>query len=133
MVKLESSFGALVLAQAAHSIEEYVGKLWESFPPARFVVGLVSEDPQRGFILVNACIIAFGIWCYVWPVRRKWPAAKPIIWLWVAVEGINGIGHPFWSIRQGGYTPGVLTAFVLLILAVQTAILVTRQHEAPAA
>src|ERR1041384_7955652 len=119
MPRLENSFGALVLTQAAHSIEEYVGKLWESFPPARYVVSLVSEDPKLGFLLVNACIVGFGGWCYLSPVRHKWPAAAPIIWLWVAVECINGIGHAFWSIRRGGYTPGVVTAVLLLVLAMR--------------
>jgi len=39
------------VAQAAHSIEEYAGRLWESFPPARLVSGLVSPDLERGFII----------------------------------------------------------------------------------
>src|SRR6185436_14318448 len=133
MTRFRAAFGALVLVQAAHSVEEYLGKLWESFPPARYVVGLVSKDPRRGFIVVNVCIVAFGIWCYLWPVRRRWPAAPLIIWLWVAVECINGIGHPFWSIRQGGYTPGVLTAVLLLALALRVATLATRKHVPPAA
>jgi hypothetical protein len=34
MTRLQLTFGALVLAQAAHAVEEYVGRLWESFPPA---------------------------------------------------------------------------------------------------
>jgi hypothetical protein len=37
-------FGALVLAQAAHSTEESVGRLWESLPPARFISDLASDD-----------------------------------------------------------------------------------------
>jgi hypothetical protein len=32
----------------ALSIEEYVGRLWESFAPAAFMVGLASSDPERG-------------------------------------------------------------------------------------
>jgi hypothetical protein len=39
----------------------------------------------------------------------------------VVIETINGIGHPFWSLRQGGYTPGVLTAPLLLVLAIHLA------------
>jgi len=34
MTRLQMAFGGLVLAQAAHSLEEYVGRLWESFQPA---------------------------------------------------------------------------------------------------
>ena len=36
-------FLLLILAQAAHSIEEYVSKLYEVFAPARFVSSLVSN------------------------------------------------------------------------------------------
>jgi hypothetical protein len=34
----------LILTQGAHSIEEYVTKLYEVFTPARFVSSLVSND-----------------------------------------------------------------------------------------
>jgi hypothetical protein len=33
------------------------------------------------------------------------------------IEAVNGIVHPLWSLRQGGYTPGVATAPILLVLA----------------
>jgi hypothetical protein len=46
----------------------------------------------------------------------------------VAIETINGIGHPLWSLRQGGYTPGVATAPVLLILAINLARQLLRQR-----
>jgi hypothetical protein len=121
MTRLRTAFGALVLAQAAHSVEEYVGRLWESFPPARVVVGLVSRDPERGFLLFNGVLIGFGIWCFFWPVRRGWPSAGGLMWLWVAIELVNGVGHPLWSLGQGGYTPGVATALLLLVLAINLA------------
>lgn len=121
MTRFHSAFGALVLGQWAHSTEEYVGRLWESFPPARFVSGLVAEDLERGFLLINVSLAAFGFWCWLWPVRRAWPAAVPLAWAWVTVEVINGIGHSFWTLRQGGYTPGVGTAPVLLVLAIYLA------------
>jgi hypothetical protein len=121
ITRLHVAFGALVLAQAAHSVEEYVGRLWESFPPARFLTGLVSQDRERGFVFLNVALIGFGLWCLLWPVRRSWPSAVTLGWAWVAVEVINGIGHPFWTLRQGGYTPGVATAPLLLGLAVYLA------------
>ena len=40
---------------------------------------------------------------------------------WIAIETINGIGHPAWSLLQRGYTPGLLTAPILLALAVMLA------------
>ena len=121
MSRLTTAFGVVVLAQAAHSTEEYVGKLWESFPPARFLTGLVSQDSEWGFIVINASLVVFGMWCLAWPIRREWPSASIVAWGWVVIELINGVGHPLWSLAQGGYTPGVLTALLLLPAALYLA------------
>jgi hypothetical protein len=117
MSRIDATFGALVLAQAAHSIEEYRGRLWESFPPVRFLTGLFSSDRELVFIILNVALVAFGVWCLLWPVRRRWPSAVGLMWGWAVIETINGVGHPLWSLRQGGYTPGVITAPILLVIA----------------
>jgi hypothetical protein len=119
--RITSTFGALVAVQAAHSIEEYVGRLWESFPPAAFVTGLVSTDREVGFLILNIAIVALGVWCLLWPVRGNWPSAHAILWTWVLIETINGVGHMVWSLVQGSYTPGVLTAPILLLVALYLA------------
>ncbi len=111
-------FALLVMTQAAHSIEEYIGRLWESFPPARYITGVVSNDRELGFLVLNLCLVAFGVWCLLWPVRRGWSVAAGLMWLWVFVQTINGLAHPLWSIRQGEYTPGLVTAPILLGLAI---------------
>ena len=121
MTRFQATFAALILGQAAHSIEEYSGRLWVSFPPARLVSGLISDDLERGFLIGNIALVAFGLWCWIWPVRRERPLAVPLAWAWVAIEVINGIGHPLWTLRQRGYTPGVATAPLLLILAIYLA------------
>lgn len=121
MSRITVAFGALVVAQSAHSIEEYLGRLWESFPPAAFLTGLISPDREIGFLVINGALVAFGIWCLFWPVRKNWHSAQPLMWFWVLIETINGVGHPAWSVRQGGYTPGVITAPILLVLAVYLA------------
>ncbi|HUF13831.1 MAG TPA: HXXEE domain-containing protein [Longimicrobiales bacterium] len=111
----------MVAAQAAHSVEEYVGRLWESFPPATFLTRFISADRELGFIVLNGALVAFGLWCLLWPVRREWQSAAAFAWLWVGVETINGVVHPAWTILQGGYPPGVLTASLLLVLALHLA------------
>ena len=121
MSRIQWTFGALVLAQAAHSVEEYVGRLWESFPPARLVSGLISSDRQLGFLVLNIALVAFGVWCFLVPVRQRWPSAVRFMGVWIVIETINGVVHPLWSLRQGGYTPGVLTAPILLVLALYLA------------
>jgi hypothetical protein len=119
--RAQTLFTWLVIAQAAHSVEEYVGRLWETFPPAQFLTGLVSSDREAAFLFLNIALIAFGAACIIWPVRRHWPIARGVMWFWVVIETINGVVHPLWSARQGGYTPGVLTSPVLFVLALSLA------------
>lgn len=78
---------------------------------------------QAAFAAVSAnlALVAFGLWCVLWPARRGWAVATTLAWGWAAVETINGVGHPLWALRQGGYTPGVATAPLLLVLAIHLA------------
>jgi hypothetical protein len=133
MTRLDLNFAALVVAQAAHSLEEYAGHLYEVFAPARFVSGLISDDLQRGFVILNLSLVAFGTWCFLWPVRRGWRAAPLLCWIWVGIELVNGVGHPLWSLREGAYTPGVASAPVLLVLALSLAIQLCNGHRDGAA
>ena len=119
-----------MLAQAAHSVEEYIGRLWESFPPAAFLTGLISSNRELGFIILNTALVAFGFWCLFWPVRRAWGSARGFVWFWVVLETINGIGHPARSLIEGAYTPGVLTAPLLLVVALYLAFQL-RQEQRP--
>ncbi len=133
MSRFHLAFGALVLGQAAHSVEEYLGKLYDSFPPARILTGLVSSNRQVGFAVLNVALVAFGVWCFIWPVRRGWRGTGAIVTFWVTIEVINGVGHPLWSWQQGGYTPGVLTAPILLVLALVVVFEWRRRSGHPAA
>jgi hypothetical protein len=117
----------LILAQGAHSIEEYVTKLYEVFAPARFVSGLVSSDLGLGFLVVNGSLVMFGLWCWAVPVRSGWHGARGFMWFWTILEMSNGIGHSALALSRGGYFPGVVTAPLLLAFAVWLAILLIRQ------
>lgn len=119
--RARTALGVLVLLQIAHSLEEYFGRLWESFPPARAVSSVISSDLERGFVIFNVILITFALWCWLWPVRLRWRSAVLFALLLVAIGVINGIGHPLWSIYRGGYTPGVATAPLILIVAIYVA------------
>jgi Protein of unknown function with HXXEE motif len=121
VTRFQLSFLALVATQAAHSVEEYLGRLYDVFPPARAVSGLISQDRERGFVIFNVALVTFGLWCFIGPVRGRWPSAIPVVWFWVVIELVNGIGHPIWTVAEWGYTPGVATAPLLLVLALYLA------------
>ena len=115
--RTRNAFLALILVQAAHSIEEYTFALYDVFAPARFASGLVSSNLAVGFALLNAALVAFGAWCYLARVRPRRTSAPGWMWPWVLVELANGIVHPTIAVLRGGYFPGVATAPVLFILA----------------
>lgn len=117
-MRASTLFPLLVAVQAAHSVEEIVFGLYTEFPPAMLVARLLSSDLRSGFILGNALIVAFGIACYTWPVRRQWPSARTLMWGWASVELVNGIAHPLRSLIVGRYTAGAVTALGLLLVAV---------------
>ena len=128
--RIRLAFLLLVLAQAAHSVEEYAGRLYEVFPPARFVSGLVSDDLSVGFAVVNAALVAFGLWCWAVPIRSGWRAARGLAWFWALLELGNGVGHLALALGSGGYFPGAATAPILLVLAAWLVVHLARRQRA---
>jgi uncharacterized protein with HXXEE motif len=115
--RLRSAFLGLMLAQAAHSVEEYVFRLYDVFAPARFVSGLVSDDLARGFAVANVLIVFAGLASYVAIVRPGRPLARSVSWFWSLLEFANGVIHCGLALVRFGYFPGVATAPALLALA----------------
>ena len=106
-----------MLAQTAHSVEEYVFRLYDVWPPARAISSLISDDRARGFAVANAAFILFGSWAYVARVRARHPSWRGWAWFWTIIEAGNGIGHLLFAAAEGGYYPGAATAPLLLGLA----------------
>ncbi len=131
--RIQLVFLFLILAQGAHSIEEYVAGLYEVFAPARFVSSLVSQDLALGFLVVNAALVTFGLWCWAVPVRSGWPVAGGLVWFWTILELGNGIGHSTLALSRRGYFPGVITAPLLLLFAGWLVVLRTRKADRPSA
>jgi hypothetical protein len=124
-----AAFGALIVAQAAHSVEEYVFRLYEVFAPARFVSALVSSDPRTGFVIANVSVVAFGIWCYLARVRPSHRSARQWVWGWVLVEGANGLVHLLLALAAGRYFPGASTAPFLLVISIYLGLRLVRQES----
>jgi hypothetical protein len=116
--QIKIAFLILVLIQALHSVEEYFGKLWEVLMPARILSSLVSKNLETGFVIINIGLFVFGLWCWLFPILRNYVFAPNLIWFWVVIELINGIGHPALAFYKRAYVPGLITAPILFILAV---------------
>jgi hypothetical protein len=107
-------FLALILTQVAHSIEEYVFRLYDVLAPARIISGIVSSNLAVGFASVNAALIVFGFWCYFARVRNSHRSGRGWAWFWTLLEASNGMGHLLLAAAGGAYFPGAATAPLLL-------------------
>ena len=116
--RIKISFLLLVLTQGLHSVEEYIGRLWVVYPPAKFLCRLVSKNLKTGFLIINIGFFIFGLLCWLFTIRRNQLYAQGLIWFWIVMEIINVIGHVSWAISERAYVPGVATAPVLLVVAV---------------
>ena len=122
-------FALLIVAQAAHSVEEYTFRLYDVLAPARFISGLVSSNLARGFVIGNIALVSVGVWCYVARVRPERPSSSAWMWGWVLLEAGNGTGHLLFALSRGGYFPGVGTAPLLLGLAIALGATLARTGE----
>ena len=110
-------FLALILAQAAHSVEEYVFRLYDVLAPARYASSLFGIDRQIGFVVVNSALVLFGLWCWYARVRPGHRSARALAWFWALLEIANGCAHVALAAMAGGYFPGLATAPLPLLLA----------------
>ena len=115
--RIRVTFLALVITQIAHSVEEYVFRFYEVFPPARLLNEFVPGFTRPGFIIFNTLLALFGLWCFLSNVRLGTKSARDWVWIWVVIELFNGLAHPAWAITSRGYVPGLVTSPILLVLA----------------
>jgi hypothetical protein len=116
--RIKIGFLLLVLSQGLHSIEEYYTQLWTVLAPARFLSSLVSEDLKIGFLIINAAIFLVATFCWIITTGKNKISNQALIWFWVFIEGLNGIGHLLLALNAGSYFPGLITAPLLLILSI---------------
>jgi hypothetical protein len=108
-------FLLLVLAHILHAIEEYFGKLWEIYTPAIFICNLISPDPEKGFFIINSVFIFLSLGYWGFSIRK---GSFSFIWVWIVLQTMNVTGHIVWTLYKGIYTPGIITAFIILVLII---------------
>jgi hypothetical protein len=120
------TFLLIALTQALHSIEEYLGKLWDVYQPATFICGLVSSNLKTGFIIINVGL--FIVLMVIWLLSKS-TSLKGLMWFWAIMEIINGFGHSGWAIMERSYEPGLITAPILIFLALRLSRQLIRQQK----
>jgi len=114
--RIKLTFLFLVLAQGLHSAEEYFYSLWDVLYPALFVSSLVSNNPKTGFLIINLCLFLFGILSWLIVAVKNNHLSRFLIWFWIILELINGVGHPLFALNARGYFPGLVSSLLLLII-----------------
>lgn len=114
---------ALVIIQAAHSLEEYLTSLYDWFP---VVTGYIHDVTgffpiirmnKQTFAVLNIALITFLLYTSPFVFQKKRWALK-IAKITAVVETLNGITHISAALYIGGYYPGSLSAIGLLIVGI---------------
>ena|SRR5260370_6140887 len=111
---IRATFLLLVILQAIHSVEEFIFRLYERFPPMRFLYQNAPHLAKPAFAISNALLVLIGVVClYYWvqPARR---GARLVVWIWIIIESLNVIAHLVWAALIGGYNPGLVTAVLFV-------------------
>ncbi len=127
--RIKITFLLLIIAQGIHSIDEYYGELWTVLMPARIVSGSISPNLKTGFIIINVGLIVFGVLCWLISTRHDKISYPGLIWIWIVIETINGIGHPLLALDEKSYFPGLFTALIPLVIAQYLATLLLRSSK----
>jgi xanthine/uracil permease len=90
---------------------------------------LVSDNLETGFLIINISIFVIGINSWVYISRRKNFTAQILVWLFIIIEFINGIGHPIWALSEMDYVPGLISALILLPLDLYLIIQILKQPD----
>ena len=107
--RIQVAFLLLIVLQTLHSIEEFIFRFYEVFPPMVSVYRNATHLARPAFILANLILVLVGFAClfrWVWPAKR---GAETVVWVWIGVESFNVIAHCVWAVLIRGYNPGLVT------------------------
>ncbi len=113
--QVKSAFLTAVTVQALHSVEEFIFKLYEVFPPMLFLYRRAPGLAKPAFVVFNLLLVLFGLFCYFRLVLPAGKSAGVVVWIWVGIQFATVAVHIVWAILTGGYHPGLGTVpFVAL-------------------
>ena len=102
-----------VLAQAAHFAEELATGFHQRFPE------LLNLTPWGLPFFVGFNVFWLAVWgLSAWALAVRQPAALFPLWFLGVACLANGLAHPSFSLRAGGYFPGLITSPLLAAVGV---------------
>lgn len=110
--RIKTTFLTAVVAQALHSIEELIFKLYEVFPPIMFMYRNTPGLAKSAFVAFNLLLVLFGFFCFFRWVRPAREGARVVVWVWVGIQLATVAAHVIWAVSTWGYHPGLATVVV---------------------
>ncbi len=107
---LLGTYGAAVLVQCAHFVEEYRTGFYLAFPP---ILGATPWS-AGGFLIFNIAWLAIFVAAGIGIDRSRRPALLVALFLAIGGGIGNGLGHLALAAQRGGYFPGGYTAVLAL-------------------
>jgi len=107
-------FLLLVILQAIHSVEEFIFRFYERFPPMRFLYQNVPHLAKPAFAISNALLVLIGLVCFYYWVQPARKGATVVVWIWITIESLNVVAHIVWAALIGGYNPGLVTGLLFV-------------------
>src|SRR2546423_5244032 len=100
--KIQSAFLLLVIVQAIHSVEEFIFRFYERFPPMTFIYQNAPQLARPAFAISNALLFLIGLICFYYWVQPARKAANLVVWIWIILESSNVVAHIVWAVLIGG-------------------------------
>src|SRR5258708_37283066 len=112
--KIPTVFLLLVILQAIHSVEEFIFRFYERFPPMRFLYQNAPHLAKPAFVISNALLVSIGLVCFYYWVQPARKGATVVVWIWIIIESLNVFAHLVWAALIGGYNPGLVTGVLFV-------------------
>src|SRR2546423_15685569 len=106
--KIQSAFLLLVIVQAIHSVEEFIFRFYERFPPMTFIYQNAPQLARPAFAISNALLILIGLICFYYWVQPARKGATAVVRIWIIIESLNVVAHIVWAALIGGDNPGLV-------------------------
>ena len=123
---IQATFLLLIILQAIHSTEEFIFRLYERFPPMRFLYQNAPYLAKPAFVFFNALLVLMGIVCFYYWVQPAREGARVVVWLWIIIESLNVVAHLVWAVLVGGYNPGLVSAVLFVPVMIYLCYLMRR-------
>src|SRR5260370_25375567 len=98
-------FLLLIILQAIHAAEEFIFRIYERFPPMRFLYQNAPYLAKPAFAIFNTVLVLVGMGCFYYWVQPARKGVRVVVWVLIIIESLNLVAHLVWAVLIGGSNP----------------------------